>query len=43
MATLEMLDALIATNGDKLGPAPYGVIIEELSIVMRFFLIYYFL
>ncbi|KAL6579060.1 Cullin-associated NEDD8-dissociated protein 1 [Orobanche minor] len=35
MATLEMLNALIAANGDKLGSAAYGVIIEELSTVMK--------
>ncbi|KAL6536943.1 hypothetical protein OROHE_012527 [Orobanche hederae] len=36
MATLEMLDALITANGNKLGSAAYGgVITEELSTVMR--------
>ncbi|KAL6561347.1 hypothetical protein OROMI_016948 [Orobanche minor] len=34
IATLEMLNALIAANGDKLGSAAYVVIIEELSTVM---------
>ncbi|KAL6531168.1 hypothetical protein OROHE_014237 [Orobanche hederae] len=38
MATLEMLNALIAVNGDNLGSTTYGVIIEELSTVMRYWL-----
>ncbi|KAK1402413.1 Cullin-associated NEDD8-dissociated protein 1 [Heracleum sosnowskyi] len=35
MATLETLNALIAANGDKLGSAAYGLIIEEISTVIR--------
>ncbi|KAL6536955.1 hypothetical protein OROHE_012539 [Orobanche hederae] len=35
MTTLETLNALNVANGEKLGSAAYGVIIEELSTVMR--------
>ncbi|XP_074329684.1 cullin-associated NEDD8-dissociated protein 1-like [Apium graveolens] len=34
-ATLETLNALISANSDKVGSAAYGVIIEELSNVIR--------
>ncbi|KAL6579128.1 Cullin-associated NEDD8-dissociated protein 1 [Orobanche minor] len=39
MAPLETLNALIAANGDKLRSAAYGAIIEELSTVIRFFVV----